>query len=325
MRFREKKIYMVIGIILLTLGMVACGPAQDPDDEAATATARAQGEPEEAPESEAAEVVAPEQPDAPEVAAAEEFDIYGGLGEAGFETTASGLQIAILEEGDGDMPEQGEVVAVHYTGWLEDGSSFDSSVSRGEPISFALGRQMVIPGWDEGIAMLQVGDTARLIIPSDLAYGEAGRPGIPPNATLIFDVQLIDISEGAPDAPAEVDSSDYEISDTGLQYYDLETGDGPALEVGQVATVHYTVWLEDGTYIDSSLDRGQPMQMLVGGGQNIAGWEEGVMSMHVGGQRQIIIPSELAFGEEGAGQGLIPPNAGLVLELEVLDAQSPPE
>ena len=109
MRFGEKTIYLVIGIVLLTLGLVACGPAQDPDDEAATAPAEAAGEPEEAQESEAAsesaEVVAPEQPSAPEVSEGVDFDVYGGLGEAGFETTASGLQIAIKEEGDGETPE----------------------------------------------------------------------------------------------------------------------------------------------------------------------------------------------------------------------------
>ena len=333
MKLREMKIYLSIGIILLTLGLVACGPAQDPGDEAATATAKAEGIPaeeqEEAQESEAVseavEVVAPEQPSVPEVSQGEEFDVYAGLGAGGFETTGSGLQIAILEEGDGETPESGQLVAVHYTGWLEDGTSFDSSVERGEPITFALDRQMVIPGWDEGIGMLQVGDTARLIIPSDLAYGEAGRPGIPPNATLVFDVQLLDISEGAPESPTEVDAADYVLSDSGLQYHDLTVGDGPALEEGQVATIHFTVWLEDGTIADSSLDRGQPIQMLVGGGQNIPGWEEGLMSMRVGGQRQMIIPSELAFGEEGAGGGFIPPNTVLILQLEVLDAQSPPQ
>ena len=89
--------------------------------------------------------------------------------------------------------------------------------------------------------------------------------------------------------------------------------------------MHYTVWLEDGTLVDSSLDRDQPIQMLVGGGQNIPGWEEGLMSMNVGGKRQMVIPSELAFGEEGAGNGFIPPNAVLILELEVLDAESAPQ
>ena len=335
MKLEETKIYIVIGIFLLALGLVACGPAQDPELEAATATARAEGAPAEEPEaeaeteseavSEAAEEEASEQSSEPQESEAEEFDIYAGLSESEFETTESGLQYAILEQGDGEQAQTGQVVAVHYTGWLEDGNSFDSSSNRGEPISFALGQGMVIPGWDEGIAMLNVGDKARLIIPGDLAYGEAGGPGIPPNATLIFDVELVSVSEGAPESPTEVDPGDYTVTDSGLQYYDLVEGDGPALEEGQMAIMHFSVWLDDGSFVDSSLNRGQPIPMIVGGGQNIPGWEEGLMSMNVGGVRQMIIPPELAFGEAGAGGGIIPPNATLVLELEVIEAQNPPQ
>lgn len=331
MKRTEKTTYIVIGFILLALGLVACGPAQDPDLEAATATARAEGVPAEEQDaevesdseavSEAAEETEPDLESESQAPESDEFDLYAGLSESDFETTGSGLQFAILDQGDGEQASPGQVVEVHYTGWLEDGNSFDSSVDRGQTFSFALGQGMVIPGWDEGIAMLNVGDKARLIIPSDLAYGEAGRPGIPPDSTLIFDVELISISEGAPESPAEVDPADYVVTDSGLQYFDLVQGDGPALEEGQLAIMHFSVWLDDGSFVDSSLNRGQPIPMIVGGGQNIPGWEEGLMGMNVGGVRQIIIPAELAFGEEGAGGGLIPPNATLVLELEVTEVQ----
>jgi peptidylprolyl isomerase len=330
---KETSIYLGLGIIVLALGLVACGPAQDPDFEAATATARAEGVPAEEPEAEveseseavneSAEETAPEEPSEPQAPEGGDFDLYAGLSESEFETTESGLQYTILDQGDGEQAQPGQVVAVHYTGWLEDGNSFDSSVDRGEPFSFALGQGMVIPGWDEGVAMLHVGDKARLIIPSDLAYGEAGRPGIPPDSTLIFDVELVSISEGASESPAEVDQDDYTVTDSGLQYYDLVEGDGPALEEGQLALMHFSVWLDDGTFVDSSLNRGQPIPMLVGGGQNIPGWEEGLMSMNVGGMRQMIIPAGLAFGEAGAGGGIIPPNATLLLELEVIEVQNP--
>lgn len=334
MKRTETSIFMLIGILLLALGLVACGPAQDPENEAATATTRAEGvpteEPVEEPESESetvsedVEAAAPEEPPVSSASEGEEFDVYAGLGEDNFETTASGLQYVILEQGDGEQPEPGQVVSVHYTGWLEDGTSFDSSVSRGEPISFALDQGMVIPGWDEGISLLHVGDKARLVIPSDLAYGEAGRPGIPSNATLIFDVELVGVSEGAPESPVAVDPDDYEVSDSGLQYFDFVESDGPQLEEGQLATMHFTIWLEDGTLIDSSLNHGTPIQMIVGGGQTFPGWEEGILDMRVGAQRQIVIPPELAFGEEGAGD-VIPPNAVLILEVEVLEAQDPPQ
>lgn len=109
-------------------------------------------------------------------------------------TTGSGLQYIDIERGTGEAPDPGSTIVVHYTGWLEDGTKFDSSVDRGEPFEFVIGVGQVIPGWDQGVATMQEGGKRRLIIPPDLAYGEAGAGGvIPPNATLIFDVELLEI------------------------------------------------------------------------------------------------------------------------------------
>ena len=113
---------------------------------------------------------------------------------AGFSKTDSGLRYQVLQEGTGDKAEKGKTVSVHYKGQLSDGTVFDSSYKRNQPIDFALGVGQVIPGWDEGIQLLKVGDKARFVIPSDLAYGSAGAGGvIPPDATLIFDVELMDV------------------------------------------------------------------------------------------------------------------------------------
>ena len=114
---------------------------------------------------------------------------------AGFEKTKSGLRYQFIQRGEGRTAEKGKTVSVHYKGQLVDGTVFDSSYKRNSPIDFALGVGQVIPGWDEGIQLLSVGDKARFVIPSDLAYGERGAGGvIPPNATLIFDVELVAIS-----------------------------------------------------------------------------------------------------------------------------------
>jgi peptidyl-prolyl cis-trans isomerase A (cyclophilin A) len=114
----------------------------------------------------------------------------------GYTETPSGLFYKMTTEGSGVQPQASETVKVHYTGSLTDGTVFDSSVQRGEPIEFPIGVGRVIPGWDEGISLLSVGGKATLVIPSHLAYGAKGAGGvIPPNATLIFEVELIEIAK----------------------------------------------------------------------------------------------------------------------------------
>ncbi len=113
---------------------------------------------------------------------------------AGFDETKSGLRYQIIQKGNGKAAEAGKMVSVHYKGQLADGTVFDSSYKRNQPLDFQVGVGQVIPGWDEGICLLNVGDKARLVIPSDLGYGSRGAGGvIPPNATLVFDVELMDV------------------------------------------------------------------------------------------------------------------------------------
>ena len=113
----------------------------------------------------------------------------------GFEVTSSGLRYKITDKGNGNSAVIGKNVKVHYKGQLIDGTVFDSSFKRNEPIEFTLGIGQVIKGWDEGLALLSEGDKATFIIPSDLAYGETGAGGvIPPNANLIFDVELVSVA-----------------------------------------------------------------------------------------------------------------------------------
>ncbi len=113
---------------------------------------------------------------------------------AGFDKTESGLRYKVFQNGDGEKAEKGKTVSVHYKGSLVDGTVFDSSYKRNQPIDFSLGIGQVISGWDEGIQLLKVGDKARFVIPPHLGYGQNGAGGvIPPNATLVFDVELVGV------------------------------------------------------------------------------------------------------------------------------------
>ncbi|MBC8075186.1 MAG: FKBP-type peptidyl-prolyl cis-trans isomerase [Chloroflexales bacterium] len=132
-----------------------------------------------------------------------------------------------------------------------------------------------------------------------------------------------DATDAAPAAggPQQVDPAQIVTTPSGLKYVDLQAGTGAEATNGKQLSVHYTGWLQNGTKFDSSLDRGEPLPLKLGDGQVIPGWEEGLTGMKVGGQRQLIIPPNLAYGEQGAGGGAIPPNATLVFEVELVDAQ----
>jgi peptidylprolyl isomerase len=231
----------------------------------------------------------------------------------------SGLQYADLTVGSGDLAADGDLVLVDFTIWVaESGRYFTGSNQQGAAFDFRLGSGQVFTGWEEGMVGMQVGGKRQLLIPSGLALGEEGfGDAIPPNSDLLMEVELLSLSK--PLVRTEVDEADFTTTESGLRYFDIVEGDGAMPQVGQTAVVHYTGWLEEtGVQFDSSVDRGEPFQFPVGLGNVIAGWDEGVATMRVGGKRQLIVPAELGYGAAGAG-GAIPPNATLIFEVELLD------
>ena len=206
---------------------------------------------------------------------------------------------------------------VHYAGRLSTGEPFDNSYDRKQPFEFQLGKGMVIKGWDEGIAYLNVGDSATLIIPAKLGYGEHGRPGIPGNSTLIFDVQLLNVKKTVKPVPFNVKGLDTLRTASGLKYIMVATTAGTQAKVGNTVKVHYTGYFFDGRVFDSSISRGEPIGFPLGQGRVIKGWDEGIALLKLGEKARFIIPSKLAYGEKGAG-GAIPPNTDLIFDVELV-------
>lgn len=239
-------------------------------------------------------------------------------------TTASGLKVKITEKGNGKQVIKGDKVTAHYTGTLADGKKFDSSKDRNQPFSFKVGTGQVISGWDEGFQLLSIGDKATFTIPSNLGYGANGAGGvIPPNATLFFDVEVLDaVASPAPKAavPYDVTGLDTIKMQSGLRFLKVESGTGEKAQQGKYVSVHYTGYLMDGKKFDSSVERGEPIEFQLGKGMVIKGWEEGIELMHVGDKMRFIIPSELAYGEKGA-PGAIPANATLIFDCELVGVQ----
>ena len=230
-------------------------------------------------------------------------------------TTDSGLKYEIINMGDGEKPSATDRVEVHYHGTLLDGTVFDSSVERGQTITFGLNQ--VIKGWTEGLQLMPIGSKFKFTIPPELGYGTRSIGSIPANSTLIFEVELFDIQKPFVDSDFSIPAEEV-VLESGLRYLEHITGSGEITEIGNTVIVHYSGFLSDGTKFDSSHDRGKPFNFTLGENRVIQGWEEGLLNMHKGSKRTLIIPPELGYGERGAG-GVIPPNATLLFEVELVD------
>jgi peptidylprolyl isomerase len=235
-------------------------------------------------------------------------------------TTAGGISVSDYVVGEGATAVKGGEVEVHYTGYLTDGTVFDTSIPRKRPFTFELGAGRVIKGWDEGVEGMKVGGKRKLVIPAALGYGERRAGKIPPNSTLVFTIELLSFTpplpppqpltafEGKPVATKKLDK--------GLVVVDYKLGDGPEAKAGDTVSVHYRGTLKDGTEFDSSLARPRPLVFPLGQGRVIKGWDTGIAGMKVGGLRKLIIPAELAYGERARGK--IPANADLTFTVELM-------
>jgi FKBP-type peptidyl-prolyl cis-trans isomerase len=235
-------------------------------------------------------------------------------------TTQNGIVVSDYVIGEGAEAVKGGEVEVHYTGYLTDGTVFDTSVTRNKPFSFELGGGRVIKGWDEGVAGMRVGGKRKLVIPAPLGYGERRAGKIPPNSTLVFTIELLTFTPPLPPPQPLTAFEGKPVStkklEKGLVVADYKIGDGPEAKTGDTVSVHYRGTLKDGTEFDSSLARPRPLVFPLGAGRVTKGWDSGLVGMKVGGLRKLVIPSELAYGERARGK--IPANADLTFTVELM-------
>lgn len=212
--------------------------------------------------------------------------------------SAEKLVIKDVKVGSGQAAQALDFVVVDYTGTLTNGKKFDSSVGRA-PFRFRLGVGQVIKGWDEGVAGMKPGGKRTLRIPAEMGYGATGQGDIPPNSTLLFDVTL-----------KAIERASFKVT---------KKGTGPAAVVGSDVKIHYKGMLKGGKQFDTSYTRGEPIAVKLGAQQVIPGFEQGILGMRKGEKRTVTIPPTLGYGLQGAGGGVIPPNATLVFELEAVE------
>jgi peptidylprolyl isomerase len=252
----------------------------------------------------------------------------------------SGLEFMDDSLGTGREAKEGDLVQIDFSGWLikdttnlfgdwtKDSTkimSFIGSTSQtNKPMKFVLGKNSFINGLDEGIEGMKEGGIRTIIIPSKLAYGERGLPPIiPPNTDLKFQVQLLEVKDAIVVKKWNVDTTKYKTLSDGIKYAVVEPGDTTTIDSGDVVTLHYSVFLQNGKKFDSSVERGEPLVFPYKEQSLIKGFDEAIGMMTKGERAQFVIPPDLAYGSKG--NSIIPPNATLVFDIEILYVAKPPK
>jgi FKBP-type peptidyl-prolyl cis-trans isomerase len=242
------------------------------------------------------------------------------------------ISVADTIEGIGNTTYPGEKVTIQYVGYdYETGKKFVSSWDQGKPYTFTLGKGEVINGWEEGLDGLEGGDRRELVLPADQTKGPYP-PGIPEGKAVVFVIEPVPSappkggkspkSKPKPKPKPTTDKTKPKVEvpkgapPKNLVIKDLEKGKGPSAKAGDEVTVHYVgVLYKNGKQFDASWDRNEPFSFELGTGAVIAGWEQGIEGMKVGGRRELIIPPDLAYGSEGGGT--IPPNSTLIFVVDL--------
>jgi FKBP-type peptidyl-prolyl cis-trans isomerase len=246
----------------------------------------------------------------------------------------SGLYFINIKSGSGVVPENGKIVEIHYTATKLNGDKvFSSRDESGKSIFFELGQNFEIPAIEEALLKMKTGSKVKLIVPSKLAYGDKGiKDFIPPCTPLIFEMELLSVTGkdkygNSMSAREKSEIDDYLKKNNisvkpdkyGLYYIETKKGAGARVTSGKIVQVNYTGTLMNGKVFDSSIPSGGPIELQMGAGEVIPGWEIGLAYMNAGGKATFIIPSKLGYGE--TYNGIIAPYSPLIFDIEVVSVK----
>jgi FKBP-type peptidyl-prolyl cis-trans isomerase len=258
-----------------------------------------------------------------------------------------GLYIIESQKGEGQKIDSGFQVKMNYRVSLVNGKELFSSFDRTEPINFTYGQHIDTKGFEYAVSTLRKGSKAKFIVPSTLAFGRRGSETlVPPYTSIVYDVEILDVQSKAEVEKKQAESHQTEQMKTdslknveaglrekylkdnkitvkplpsGLYYVLVAEGTGPKAEAGKTVKVHYTGKLLNGKVFDSSVERKTPIDFMLGRGQVIKGWDEGIGLMKQGGKATLIIPSSIAYGDRDMGK--IPPYSTLVFDVELVEVK----
>lgn len=260
----------------------------------------------------------------------------------------SGIFYIEKTAGNGPKIDSGSYVKLHFSVSMLDGKEIFSSKSQPEPFTFVYGQKFETKGFEEAVGLMTKGSVATVVVPSAMAFGENGKGSfIPPYATVVYNIEIIDVQtkaqhdqevkdkeEKAKKEKENAKKNEKSLRDkylkdnnikvkptaSGLYYIEKAAGTGVQAAAGKTVSVHYTGTLLNGTKFDSSRDRGKPLDFTIGKGEVIKGWDEGISMMKKGGRATLVIPSAIAYGENGMGD-MIPPFSTLVFDVELVDVK----
>lgn len=240
-------------------------------------------------------------------------------------TTSSGLKFKLLVRGKGVKADSGDVVNISYIGKSTNDSIFFSSytsldLKSKHPVKMALGRGWVFKGFDEGIRLMHVGDSAQLTIPPNLGYGSKEIHSIPPNSTLIVNVKLLKVEK--PPKPFDVKGKDTLSTPSGLKYIMVKSNpDGEKIEKDYLVNYYYTAFLKNGEIFGSTFYYNRKSNALrAGGGDVIKGLDEAILLLRKGEKARILVPSDLAYGKKGL-ENNVPPNCDFIYDINIINVQ----